>query len=149
MTFTPVNVAEITEALRAQIDDAPGIEDATVERAEALPTSASRCPWVGVYRTRAQLPVRTLGVGSGFRGHTIELAAVCLERGATGAECEDRVEMLVQSVLAAILNDTTLGGRVLTLDEIEVRYESYDKSEGHYMQRVAVYLSALTQVQSS
>lgn len=148
MTIRPINVAELTESLRAQIDDAPGMESVTVERSEAPPDDPSQCPRVGVYRARLQFPSRTLGMGTGFRGQRADLLVMAVETGRTGAECEDALELLVRNVIAAILNDTSIGGMVQNVDDLEVRYDDYARtSAGVYMQRAVIMLTAVGMVQ--
>lgn len=148
MTVRPLNVAELTEKLRVQLDQAPGLENVTVERAESPPDDPSLCPRLGVYRARYSLPIRTLGMGNGFRGQRVELIVLATETNDTGETCEESLELLVQKTLAAILNDTTIGGMVQNVDDLEVRYEDYARtSAGVYMQRAVIMLTAIGMVQ--
>jgi hypothetical protein len=150
MTITPLNVAELTEALRRQLDQAPGLEDVTVERSESPPDDPSLCPRLGVYRARYALPARTLGMGNGFRGQRVDLLVLATDTNHTGATCEESLELLVQKALAAILNDTTIGGMVQNVDDLEVRYEDYARtSAGVYMQRAVIMLTAIGMVSVS
>lgn len=150
MNITPVNVALVTEAVVAQLKAADALQAVTVERAEAINEDASRCPWVGVYRTRIQYPSRTLGFGAGFRGQKIGLLIIAQQSDATsGAQCEDRLEDLVQKVLGSLLTDPSLGGVVDTLDDVTVTYPDYSRTEMGFMQMAAVYVTALTTTRAS
>lgn len=149
-TFTPVNTAEVTEALRAQIDNAPGLESVTVERSEVPAEDPSQCPRVGVYRVRTRFPSRTIGMGTGFRGQHLELIVMVTETGRDGPACEDALELLVQRVVAALLNDTSIGGLAQNLDDIEVRYDDYARTEaGVFMQRAVIFVTAVGMVQAA
>lgn len=146
--FTTANVAEITEATRAMLEDALAVRygsAANVERAGEPNESPDRCPWVGVYRTRLSLPPRTLGAGSGFRTQRVTLVMVMNETSTeTGAVCEDRLEALVQCVLSALCTDQSLRGTVLTLEDIDIAYSTYTAVGNAFFQEAVVTVTAIT-----
>lgn len=143
----PVNVAAITEKIVEILKDYPALQDATIERSEEVNEIPGRCPWISVYRSGVEYPLRTLGLGAGFRRQRIEFIIYAQEADGTDAEeCEIRLEALIVSVVGALLSDPTLRGAVDTIDEFSVRYVDYDKTETGYMQTAAIYFTAITSV---
>lgn len=151
MMYRPVNVATITAALVAQIAHHPGVADlkTTVERAGELNATPGQCPWVGVYRDEVTYVIKTLGFGNAARDQRVSLVIAVQDADpSSGEACEDRLEKLVQEVMAALLSDLTIGGTARTIEDLVVRYTDYRKVPGgSFMQTAAVYLTAVTSVQ--
>lgn len=149
MILTPTNVADVTRGIQELLATQPTLDDVTVERSEEINAIPSRCPWIGVYRAGISYPSRTIGVGAGYRHQKIQLVLLMQHaNNASGADCEDVLEGLVQRVLAVLLTDPTLGGLVATLDEIEVQYPSYERTaDEQYMQTAALYITAIGGIQ--
>jgi hypothetical protein len=148
MEITPVNVAAVTDALvqllRARL------ANTAIGRASELNEDVNNCPWIGVYRDNVRYEVRTLGYGSGMRTQRITLVVAVQESDPdSGDKCEDRLEALLVRVVGALLSDTTLGGTVAVIENLEVRYADYQKVGNSYMQTAAVYLTAQTTVNAS
>ncbi len=147
MTITPVNVSDVTEKIVEILKDNAELSDATIERSEEVNEIPGRCPWICVYRAGVDYPIRTLGLGAGYRRQRIEFIIYAQQADGTDAEeCEVLLEQLIVHVISALLSDPTLGGKVDTLDEFSVRYVDYDKTENGYMQTAAIYFTAITSV---
>lgn len=139
--ITPTNVARVTQAVLEMLRDAPdvGAAGVEVERSCEPRLSPTTHGWVGVYRDRIDYPSRALGMGSGYRNQMIRLFLLVQETDLTsGTECEDRLEELLQKVIGVLLSDPSLKGTVATLDEFSVRHESYEESDGVYMQMARI-----------
>lgn len=145
MTITTVNVATITEAVVQLLRDAmPGVN---VSRAEEINELPHLCPWVGVYRSSVSFPPRTLGLGTGFRDQSVELILVVQQAdGSSGAECEDLLEKLIGDTVSTVLSSPSLGGSVLVVDDVNIRYSSYEKRDSVYFQTATIYFTARTRV---
>ena len=147
MNITPVNVAEITKVIAEILQDHEGLQDAIIERSEELNEIPGRCPWISIYRAGVDYPIRTLGLGAGYRNQRIEFIIYAQHSDGTSPdECEERLEALVVSVISALLSDPTLRGKVATIDEFSVRYVDYDKTEAGYMQTAAIFFTAISSV---
>ena len=145
MNLQPVSVSAITTALAAQLRADHRLADVNIERSAEINALPSRCPWIGVYRVAVQYPSRTLGLGSGYRGQSVQLIIFAQAANAqSGAACEDSLESLVRDILSTLLTDPTIGGAVQTLDEIEVQYPDIQKTaDAWYLQTAAIYITAL------
>lgn len=147
MSFKPVNVSVITEGIETLLMNDSSLQGATIERSAEINELPHLCPWIGIYRNGVEYPVRTLGMGNGFRGQRISLVVMCQQADATsGVECEQRLEQLLVDVIAALLADPTLNGTVDTLDEFQVQYVDYLQTDSGYVQTAGVYFTALTTV---
>jgi hypothetical protein len=148
MKVTPFNAADVTAALVEQVAHFPAVDDlgVRVESNEPINTDGGRCPWVGVYETRQQFSVRTLGLGPGFRRQRLELAVVMTEQSMnSGRECEERLERLITAVCGAILSDPSIRATVeTTADEFAVTYSNF-KDEGGAFFKQAVLQFAVEQ----
>lgn len=155
MTVIPVNVGDVMDALAAQIEAHPAVqeEDVTkVERCEPVPETEDRCPWIGLFRVKVSFTPRTLGAGAGFRRQLIRIAVGIAQSDPTsGAECEERLEKLVTAVVGAILSDPSIGGTVSTLaEDFELVYPAYQKLEDQpYVQLAYLEFTAIAQVSIS
>ena len=147
MTFKPVNVSAITQAIEQMMLDETSLQSATVQRSSEINELPTLCPWIGIYREGVEYPLRTLGMGSGFRGQRIDLVVMVQHSDATsGAECEERLEQLIVDVIATLLADPTLRSTVDALDEFRVQYIDYLQTDSGYVQTAGIYFTALTSV---
>lgn len=147
--ITAVDFAEVARAGEQMLKDSQAMQDieAKVERAEPVNEDPSRCPWVGVYPTRGLFPIRTLGLGAGYRAQEPELIFICqASHQSDGAACQDSLGILVQAVTSAILSDPTLKGTVRTLNDFEVTFDRYDKVDDVIMQSATVRVVGATTV---
>lgn len=149
MTITPVNVSTITSAIESLLTNHNDLQDVLVERSTEINELPHRCPWVGIYRSGVEYPLRTLGMGSGFRGQRISFVLMAQHSDATsGEECEERLEQLIVNVIGALLSDPSLNGTVDTLDEFSVEYVDYLQTDAGYVQTAGIYFTALTSVRA-
>jgi hypothetical protein len=147
-----VNVADVQSALGVQLTQWPGVIDMTelvIKHGEKPPDSETECPWIGVYCVEHNLPMRTLGMGSGFRYQRMSFWLVCKEASPnSGNECAAKLETLVQLALSAVLSDCSLGGTVDTIDDMRVRYPEWGKVAGVYLQTAVIQFTAQTTVKA-
>jgi hypothetical protein len=148
--FYPADVSTITEALRVRLSE--GLQAAYgkpvfVERSEPVNENPDRCPWVGVYRARQSFPAKTIGMGTGFRDQRATLVIVANESSSKdGATCEDRLEGLMREVFAIILNDTSISGTVIQIEDIDVTWSNYTTSGNAFFQEATVLLTTVVPV---
>lgn len=149
MNIQTVDVSQITQAVVDLLKN--HLSDVSIERASEIPDEPGLHGWIGVYREGVNYPSRALGAGGGFRRQRVNLIVLVKESDPTsGEECEDRLESLIQKVMNCLLTDHSFGGTVDMLDEqIDVRYEKYDKRDNVYVQTAAIYLSGLINVSAS
>ena len=116
-----------------------------VERDAPLPGEPVLNGWVGVYHERMNLPPRALGMGAGSRKQVIGLAMIIqASHAASGADCSDTLDDLLNRVLDVILDDPTITGLAQTLDDaINVDYKLYDKSSSLFVQEALVRFSVI------
>lgn len=135
--------AAMTELLRSHKD--VGLAGVDVERAGEFPEDPGAHGWIGIYKTRQQLPPRAVGMGPGFRNQRVQIGLVAIESDPTSGElCEDRLETLVANTLGALLSDPSLGGTVSMLDDVLVEYESYNKDDSMFKQQAVIFVTAVT-----
>lgn len=147
MNFKPLNISVITAGISALLTKA--LPQLTVERSAEVNELPHRCPWVGIYRSGVEYPLRTLGMGSGFRGQRINLVLMVQNSDATsGEECEERLEELIVNVIGALLSDPTLNNTVDGLDEFSVQYVDYLQTDAGYVQTAGIYFTALSSVRA-
>lgn len=138
--ITPTNVSDITQAIEVMLNDAIDVGQAGVliERSAEEKLTPTEHGWVGIYRDGIDYPLRTLGMGSGYRNQLIRLYLLIQESDPTaGDECEDRLETLLQKVVGVLLSDPSLGGTVQTLDAFTVAYRAF-KGDAGFMQMARV-----------
>lgn len=146
MSITPVNVSDATKAVERAFKDGCD-ETCTIERAEPINEQPSRCPWVGIYRTGVRYPSRALTGRSGYRQQRIGLAIIAQQSDPnSGAECEDALETLIQTVMGILLTDETLKGVVDVLDEVQVTYQNYGLVDSAYMQTAVIEIVGVVNV---
>lgn len=147
----PVNVSDITRAIVAMLSDDLRIGQAgvRVERSEQF--DADTNDYVGVYRNSQRFPPRTLGMGTGYRRQDVELVAIVRAcNHSSGADCEDRLEEMVQDFVRVLLSDPSLRGTVDNLgEEFEVKYDSYDQKGGMWVQKAVVFFTCNLRVIST
>jgi hypothetical protein len=149
LNITPIDVSAVTRALVAMLSADSRLEQATIERSAELNEIPGRCPWIGVYRSGVEYPLRTLGMGSGWRQQRLNLMVFVQHAdGTSGEECEDRLEGLIVDVIGVLLSDPTLGNTVDTLDEFSVTYLDYSQTDSGYMQTAGIYFTAITSVRA-
>jgi hypothetical protein len=128
MTITPTNVASIAASIQDLLQKWPGLQDVTITRGEFVNQNPDSAPWIGIYPLGIQYPIRSLGLGSGFRKQQISFAVVTQAQTAPsddgGASCMDALEDLNQKVISCILSNDSLGGFVTALDNFSVQYAS-------------------------
>jgi hypothetical protein len=152
-TITPVNVADITDAVEQLLRNwqplmSAGVDN--VEDAEEINQDAGRCPWVGIYRSKIRYPSRTLGMGTGYRGQRVDLILVMQQFDPTsGKACARRLEDLIQMVIGAVLSDPSLGGTVDALDEFEVQYPDYQRLDNGFFQTAFLFFTGVTNVNAA
>lgn len=149
MIIVPVNVAEITRSVYELLRDDPKVGGAGVliERSGEICKIPTLHGWVGIYREGVDYPPRTLGRGPGYRNQMIRLFLWLHETDpSSGEECEERLEILQQNVISALLSDETLKGTVETLDEFMVRQESYDKQDNMFFQYARINFTGIIPV---
>jgi len=146
-----LDVSEVTRSVQAMLLEAAGLKAVAVERSAEENTDPARCPWVGIYSAANTLPVRTLGVGAGYRQQRIRVLVLVQESDPRSGElCEDRTNLLVKQVLDEILSDCTLRGVVQTLDEVDVQYPSFVKiNDEQYMQTAVISFIAITPTEAT
>lgn len=145
-----VSVTEVTKAVERQLRTHRLLTGVIVERSAQPNEVPGRCPWIGVYRSQVQYPIRALGNAAQSRYQNIDLLLVCqATNGTSGAECEEEVEQLIANVITALFDneclkpDETSPGIIDTFDRIAVNYRSYDKVDNVYMQTVYLYITAM------
>jgi hypothetical protein len=146
----PIDSTTVTKALKAmfQEDEAIGGIGVRVERSEQFDTPDDAQGFVGVYKDKQRFPARTLGNGAGSRRQLIDLVVLLRESNYTsGEECEDALEQLAKNVIRVLLSDTSLRGTVdMLVDEFDIRYDSYDKAGGLWVQKAAISFTAEVRV---
>ena len=149
MSISSIDFAAVARATTDMVKDWQAVQDiqARVERAEPVNVDPTRCPWVGIYPTRGTFPPRALGYGAGFRYQEPEIILICQAANQNdGAACQDSLGELVKAVADAILSDPTLKGNVLTLADIEVSFDSYEKVDDTIMQSATIRVVGQTTV---
>jgi hypothetical protein len=145
-----VNVSEVTAALERMLveDQTLGQAGTRIERSGDPDNSDDTKGFIGIYRERVSFPPRTLGAGSGYRRQNISLVVLLKESNHTDAsECEVALELLVTNVMRVVLSDESIRGTVDMLDEnIDIRYDSYDKIDGLYTQNALLSITAVVNV---
>jgi hypothetical protein len=152
MQIQVLNVSELTEKLKMQLEEWPALHDNSVrvERAAAINKTPDRTPWVGIYRQNQSFEARTLGMGTtGFRRHNITLALVLQEASSkSGEDCERRLEKLVSEVVSAICSDESIRGSALAIspDPMSLTYASYQVDDNNFFQEAVLLFTVVTNV---
>lgn len=148
----PVNIADVTSAVLAMLNEHPQIGNlgVTVERSAEPPDDPGTEGYVGLFKGSVRFEPRVLGHGSGYRQQRIRLAlSVRMSGYESGEECEIALENLLTNVISCILSDSTLRG---TVDEIgqdfEVQYPLLRDKEEEFLQIANIFFEAITTVRS-
>lgn len=149
MKLTPQDVGRVSAGIVAFLANSEDLSEVTFERSAPVTNDPARCPWLGVYRRRVTYPSRTLGYGAGMRNQRLEYLLVLKQSdGRSGEGCEEALELFVQQVLSALLTDTTLGGLVQTIEDLEVQYPDYQKTASNqYMQTALIFITFIGGIQ--
>lgn len=149
MKLTPQDVGRVSAGIVTFLQNTDDLADVTFQRSEPLTKDPARCPWIGVYRSRVTYPSRTLGYGAGMRNQKLEYLLVVKQSDArSGENCEEALELLVQRVLSALLTDTTLNGLVSSIEDLEVRYPSYQQTaDNQFMQTALIFITFIGGIQ--
>lgn len=145
MTIAPVNVSAITEAVVELLKKFPALEGVRIERSEDADNDPNSSAYVGVYRMGVQYPLRTMGLGGGFRDQRVRMLILARASDmSSGEACELALEALVRNILTALFSDNTIGGAIGMMDEFEVDYTRYDRAGSVYSQTAQIQFVALT-----
>ena len=153
MIINTVDVGDVQSALGGLLSQWPSLMDygdrLEIQHGESFPETENRCPWIGVYCIRHELPIRTIGMGSGMRRQEMTFWVVCKEASPnSGNECAEKLENLVQGAASAILSDTSLGGTVDAVTNMTVTYPQWGNSSGVYLQTAVIEFTAETTVRA-
>lgn len=96
-----------------------------VDVGEEVNVEAEKAPWIGIYSIKAVYPIRTLGMGNGFRQQREGIAVVVQNMSRTsGKECRKQLGALQKCVIDCILSDTSIGGSMDVVEDFQVSYAS-------------------------
>lgn len=96
-----------------------------VTRGEEVNESPDLAPWCGIYPLGDDFPIRTLGVGNGFRQQRQAIAIIVQNVSRTsGAECQDVLGQMQKAIVDCILSDTSIGGTMDIVDDFSVSYSA-------------------------
>lgn len=144
VSIRTVNVATITQAVVDQLKRYPALAEDVIERSEEQRQSVDGERRVGVYRIGVRYQQRVLGYGGGVQDQRVQLLILASASNLSGgAACEDTLEELTQDVVSALLSDTSLGGLVRMIEDIDITYPSYDKVGSTYTQTAAIQFAAV------
>jgi hypothetical protein len=144
------SVSDITAAVKATLNNHPLTTEVLVEDSEIINAVAAKCPWIGIYRSRVQYPIRTLGNQAQSRYQNSDLILVCQATSLdSGASCAKAVETLVANAISALFDNQFLKandnapGLIDGWENVEVHYQNYTKVDNVFMQTVNLYITAL------
>lgn len=147
MIVSVVNVGLVVDALEQQLREWPTLSNATIEDSEPVNENPDRCPWVGLYRSQISFPVRTLGMGSGYRRQRISLIVAMNETSSqSGEDCKNRLETLAKGVCDAIASDESIRGNALAMEDIDLTYTDYSRDGAAFMQHAVLRFTVETPV---
>lgn len=114
-----------------------------IERGEELNEDPDKMPWVGIYPMGEQLPIRTMGMGNGFRAQQLKIAVICQASGLSGASAvQDDLGVLVAAVESRILTDTSLGGSMDVITDFDVFYAEPGRKGDRSIQSAVIQFTA-------
>ena len=120
-----MNLSIITKALAKQLDEDPDVAafmgGRAVVRDEPVNESPNVPPWIGVYKGKVTFEPRTLGYNSdeAMPSPRVVVQAASMK---SGEDCGDKLESYVNTVIAAIRSDKTIGGTVDVVTSLAVEY---------------------------
>lgn len=149
-TINTLDVSLLTIAIEAILTESTrtALNGVLVQRSEEIPTEPPDGGWIGIYRNDDRFVPRTLGVASGFRQQESDL--VCLLQAcdlSSGANCEIRLEAMLQATISELLTDTSLRNTVANLGAITARRDRYEKLGDCFVQYAAIFLTAIRNVE--
>lgn len=139
-----MDVSSITRGIESDMNGTASLADVTIERGEFLNSNPDAVPWVGIYRREISYDPRTLGNHSRSWQGNLKLTFVCQEASIeSGAECEDRLEQLVDKVAQTVFDSPTFKGKVDIVHKMRVEY-SYREGdeESLYFQMAMIHIDA-------
>lgn len=119
-----------TKALTALLKAAATLSTCTIERSNRINFDPGRCPWIGVYPGNLTSAPKTLSSSASTWASTgdVQVVVQTMTYGEAGADASDELETLVDTVLAIVSANLTLGitGTRITSVSREYRYVVFD-----------------------
>lgn len=115
------------EALKQQLLAFPPLISLQVRvtRGEEVNLDPSKAPWCGCYLIGGKYPIRTLGMGNGFRQQREGIAVVIQNMSRTSGEaCQSELGKMQKAVVDCILSDTSINGTMDVVDDFSTVYSS-------------------------
>lgn len=130
------NIADVKDAMEAQIREYPDLADATIEVHEPIPVDTTKHPWVGIFSEGQDLITRVIGNGMGNRRQNVDWAIFCAASSPTsGREAGVKLDNLMQLVLQALLSDCSIRGTTLGIGEqLTTSYLDFRVKESNFTQ---------------
>lgn len=137
-----ISVYAISEAITAQLRDYPAVGEIgfqEIVQGDFVNEDPARTPWMGIYRDSMNYSPRTLGRGArNWEGELKFKIVIQASSTKDGQDCELLLEGYVQTVMEALLSDTTLGGKVDILNGFNVEYSYRDSDQQSFYFQMAV-----------
>lgn len=122
-----------TKALTALLQAAATLSTCNIERSNRINYDPGRCPWIGVYPGNLETAPKTLSNSTATWASTGEMQVVIqtMTYEENGAAASDELETLIDTVLAVVSANLTLGvtGTRVTRVSREYRYVVMDDDE--------------------
>lgn len=142
----------VLDALQAMLKAFPPLlsidSGIRVDLGEEVNVDPDKCPWIGLYSIKAVYPIRTLGMGSGFRSQREGIAVVVQNVSRTsGKDCRKQLGALQKAVIDCILTDPSIGGTMDVVDDFQVSYATV-ANQGKFasFQSAVITFTAVKQV---
>lgn len=130
-----INTHTVVKAIRDQIRDYAGVKELkpNILLGEFINTDPSRTPYIGVYRNEVEHEPWTVG-HTQWRSRLENKIILQEATTESGEACQEKLDLLLQRVSSAILNDITFGGAVLHTDlaTVQFTYIETDRETLHY-----------------
>lgn len=143
------DVSELVRRLHAGLLAYPEIggAGAGVERCEPEPEDVPPNGWVGVYMESQDHPIVVAGYGQGGRNHQIGYV-ICVKAcdGTSGAECQDRLELLLKHVRDYVLNGEYQAGLVDFVQDLRIQYARYERTATQFTQTAYLFVTAIKRI---
>jgi len=145
-----IDVSDITEALRLQLENHVEIHDEfrIVDRGEYPNYDPANTPWCGIYRPMMDFSPRTLGQGANNWMALVTIKVVVQAYAETGRKAETKLDDLVRRVLTAILFDRTFGGKADKINSWRVEY-SYSEDQPDTFNFQWAFITLIAEVHTS
>lgn len=134
-TISSWNAFSVLAALEAMLKANTALInfEGRITRGEEINMDENLMPWIGIYPLGDEFPIRTLGVGNGFRQQRLSIAVIIQNMSRTsGAACQDALGEFEKAVIDAILSDTSLGGTMDVVDNFSVSYSAPAKQASNF-----------------